>query len=139
MVVYHHRRELLLPFLKQIARYGRHRGQFAHLFPETSRLISYFVPSLFVLGLIFGPMLALLFPMLWTVYFSATSLYFLLLAFESLRAGFEERSVLAAVLFMIGVFETHLVYGINFLIGFIVKPTLELRQVDKMTGNYLGG
>src|SRR2546428_6576253 len=51
VVVYHHRRLLFRPHLKQIAGYGLHRGYFAKKFPENSRRPLYFVPSLFVLGI----------------------------------------------------------------------------------------
>ena len=51
LIVFHHRRPLFTPFLKQISRYGRHRGHFSKRFPETSRLLYYYVPTIFVLGL----------------------------------------------------------------------------------------
>src|SRR5438552_7292740 len=50
VVVYHHRRLLFRPHLKQIAGYGLHRGYFTKKFPENSRRILYFVPTIFVLG-----------------------------------------------------------------------------------------
>ena len=54
--VFHHRRELFGPHLKQIRNYAFNRGLFARRFPETSRKIAYFIPSLFVLGLVAGPL-----------------------------------------------------------------------------------
>lgn len=51
VLVYHHRRPLFIPHLKQNGRYGLHRGHFARILPETSHRLSYFIPSLFTLFL----------------------------------------------------------------------------------------
>ena len=53
-IVYHHRRRLFGPHLRQLGRYGFHRGYFVKRFPATSCRASYFVPSLFVLGVLLG-------------------------------------------------------------------------------------
>ena len=47
-LVYHHRRPLFGPHLRQLGRYGFHRGYFVKRFPATSCRLSYFVPTLFV-------------------------------------------------------------------------------------------
>ena len=49
VVVYHHRRALFAPHLRQLGRYGFHRGYFCKRFPSNSLRLSYFLPSLFVL------------------------------------------------------------------------------------------
>lgn len=51
VVVYHHRRRVFGPHLRQVANVGRHRGHFVRIFPETSRRPLYFAPAL---GLIAG-------------------------------------------------------------------------------------
>ena len=51
VVVYHHRRPLFMPHLRQLGRYGFHRGYFCKRFPSNSLRLAYFVPSLFVLYL----------------------------------------------------------------------------------------
>ncbi len=48
-LVYHHRRKLFGPHLRQLGRYGFHRGYFVKRFPENSRHLSYFVPTAFLL------------------------------------------------------------------------------------------
>ena len=53
VIVYHHRRPLFLPHLRQLGRYGFHRGYFCKRFPSNSRRLSYFVPTLFVFYLAF--------------------------------------------------------------------------------------
>ena len=47
-LVYHHRRPLFAAHLRQLGRYGFHRGYFVKRFPATSCRFSYFVPTLFV-------------------------------------------------------------------------------------------
>ncbi len=55
VVVYHHRATTPLRHLRQVARYGLHRGYFVRAFPETSRRASYFLP----LGAVLAAVLAL--------------------------------------------------------------------------------
>ena len=51
-LVYHHRRPLFAAHLRQLGRYGFHRGYFVKRFPVTSCKPSYFVPTLFVVYLL---------------------------------------------------------------------------------------
>ena len=51
VVVYHHRRPLFLPHLRQLGRYAFHRGYFCKRFPSNSLRLSYFVPTFFDLYL----------------------------------------------------------------------------------------
>ena len=138
-LVYHHRRNLFLPHLKQISRYGKHRGQFARIFPETSRMPLYFVPSLFLLGLILGAFISCFFPFLWKFYLDALLVYFVLLTFESTKVFEKEKSFKASFYFILGVFLTHLVYGYNFMVGLAARPKLKSKRIDTKTGNYLEG
>lgn len=46
VLVYHHRRRVFGPHLRQVANVGRHRGHFVRIFPETSRRPLYFAPAL---------------------------------------------------------------------------------------------
>jgi glycosyltransferase involved in cell wall biosynthesis len=48
VVVYHHRRPILGPHLRQVGNVGRHRGYFARTLPETSRRPLYFAPTIAV-------------------------------------------------------------------------------------------
>lgn len=138
-VVFHHRRTLLMPHLKQISRYGRHRGQFARIFPENSRTLNYFIPSLFIIGLLVGPFTYFLNLWLLLLYMSALILYMILLTVAALIAGIKSKSIMAIPSVFFGILFTHLVYGTNFIIGFIKRPELKLKSVDKTTGNYSEG
>jgi len=52
-LVYHHRRPILLPHLKQNGNYGLHRGFFARILPKTSLRPIYFLPSAILIGFIY--------------------------------------------------------------------------------------
>lgn len=120
VLVYHHRRKLFKQHLKQSNNYALHRGYFAKVLPDTSRKFAYFVPSLFVLGLVAGPLLALLFPPLWYVYFAVLLLYFILLIGSTLYP----RDIRIWGLAVIGVFLTHVGYGIGFVRGLFSRELI---------------
>lgn len=118
--VYHHRRKLFREHLKQSNNYALHRGYFAKVLPDTSRKFVYFVPSLFVLGLVAGPLLALLCPPLWYLYFSVLLLYFLLLVASTANL----KNIRVWILSIAGVFLTHVGYGIGFVRGLLSRELI---------------
>lgn len=117
VLVYHHRRELFRAHLKQSNGYARHRGYFAKRLPVTSLRVQYFIPSVFTLGVLIGPMVCLLFPILWWVYSGVLVLYFVL-ALLSMRGT---RSAVLVLLSAAGIFVTHIGYGYNFIRGLFSK------------------
>ena len=140
VLVYHHRRNIFKPYLKQISRYGRYRGRFSVIFPETSRVPMYFVPPAFVLFLFGGIIISLLFPPFIYFYIAILIIYFYLLWGIARRISkLEGNSTKALLDSFKGIFLTHLFYGTNFLIGMLSKPELKLKEYDKKTGNYIGG
>ena len=122
--VYHHRRPLFEPHLKQVGEYGRHRGYFARVLPQTSRRLSYFLPSLFVTFLLIFPIVAGFLPAGWWLYRSVVSLYLLLLMLTSIWVWSKEKNAEIALLVVPGILATHLWYGLKFLQGFF-SPRLE--------------
>ena len=113
-VVYHHRRNLFNGHLKQVASYALHRGFFVKRFPETSRMPTYFLPSLWLTGLIAGfPML--FFPIFRELYIAGISLYLLLVLLSSAQVAFPNIPLTA--LAALGTVITHAVYGFNFIKG----------------------
>jgi len=140
VLVYHHRRSILLPHLKQISRYALRRGFFAKKFPETSFRIGYFLPSIGAYGLVIGAIASLFFPLLRLTYFLLLTSYFLLLLLSGLEAGVKERNIYLAVLVMFSIFATHLTYGFLFPFGFFHKDLKTVpHQVDFKGKKYLGG
>lgn len=122
VVVYHHRRALWKPHLIQNGRFGLHRGHFARIYPETSRRLSYFIPSLFVLYLLLLPPLYLL-PGVDALLIKIASLpffaYLLLLLLNSLWVYAKSGSFTVTALSIPGVLATHTWYGIRFIQGLL--------------------
>lgn len=128
VLVYHHRREVFGPHLKQISRYAIHRGHFARILPETSFRIGYFIPTFFVLGLLGTPVLIFLLEIfqfciisipLFLLYLASVFVYFLLLLITVAEVYLKERNLRLALLIVPSIFVTHLVYGILFIKGFL--------------------
>ncbi len=120
VLVYHHRRTLFRQHLKQATNYAKHRGYFAKTLPKTSCKPAYFIPSLFVLGLIAGPVLSCFAPVLWYVYAGVLALYFVLLLF-SIR---KPESFTVWILTVLGIIATHIGYGVCFIRGLCSKELL---------------
>lgn len=125
VIVYHHRREGLLRHLKQVGTYGKHRGNFARNLPETSFRFKYFIPTFFVLYIIGIPFVLFLYAIylekLILIYLFGLVVYLLGL----LKAGFDiykyEKNIRLTFLAIYYIFCTHLVYGMQFAMGFILN------------------
>ena len=126
VVVFHHRRPLFGPHLRQLGRYAFHRGYFVRRYPSNSAHLSYFVPSLFVLYLAAAAALAfvpqpgfvsdrLFLAWRWTLAAPAIA-YATLVLLTSLSPNPLTWLVTAA-----GVFATHVTYGIRFVQGLCAK------------------
>ncbi len=115
-LVYHHRRPLFGPHLRQVGRYALHRGHFAKRFPATSLRLSYLIPTLFVLGLAVGAGASFLHPWLRLAYLTALAAYGLL----TLLSSFDPHPLMWLTTWL-GVIATHLVYGVRFLLGLLMR------------------
>lgn len=116
VVVYHHRKPLLLPHLKQVSRFGLHRGFFAKRYPETSLRSVYLAPSLFLLFLTTGAVLSYFYPVFRTIFLIIVAAY-LLLAFAAALNGDKK----LAPLVWLGIILTHITYGASFIVGLLKK------------------
>ncbi len=126
IVVYHHRRALFAPHLRQLGRYAFHRGYFCKKYPSNSLHFSYFVPSLFVAYLcvesaallfyIFAPSMPCVFNALMCLSCIPLGVYLLALVVTSFS-----RNPLKWILVCIGVLATHIVYGVRFIQGLAAK------------------
>ena len=114
--VFHHRRPLFGPHLRQIGRYALHRGHFAKRFPNTSLRLSYLLPSLFVAGVIAGAILSVFHPPLRIPYIAVLVTYAALTLLSSLTLH-------PGLWFVtwLGVMATHLVYGVRFAQGLLTR------------------
>jgi len=124
VIVYHHRRALFLPHLRQLGRYGFHRGYFCKRFPSNSLHLSYFVPTFFDLYLVFLAVIGLL----------------NLTGIDCLRVTFHHWGYWPAWLYLtlvllttfsfrphhwfltaLGVILSHVWYGVRFVMGLMAK------------------
>lgn len=121
ILVYHHRRPLFEAHLKQIGNYGLHRGHFARILPETSLRLGYLIPVFFTLGLIAGFILSFIHPFFLASYLGVVFIYLLLLLKEGFWVFLKERNFYLSLLVVIGIFLTHLWYGLRFIQGFFSK------------------
>jgi len=121
VVVYHHRRPLFVPHLKQVSRFGLHRGFFAKRFQGNSFKLTYFIPSLLVLSLFTGALASLINPFLINVLLLAVSMYLIL---GLIAALLEVRDAKLILPVWLGIIATHIVYGVSFLVG-LMKRDLE--------------
>lgn len=116
VVVYHHRRKLFIPHLKQIWKYGAVKGHLLKKYPQYVRPV-FFLPSLLVLGIVGGLPLAMLNPIVEYTYASLLLVYFLLSLVNGVFIGLRERSITIALLVLAGIIATHICYGLSFIKG----------------------
>jgi cellulose synthase/poly-beta-1,6-N-acetylglucosamine synthase-like glycosyltransferase len=119
--VNHHRRALMRPHLRQVYSYSVHRGFFSRKFPENSRRLQYFVPSLLILWLVAGLVAGLLYTPLLYTYLSILGLYLLLVLVSSLKS----LDLLTNLLIFPGIIATHVTYGIGFMRGLLSRKMKE--------------
>ncbi|PIV08980.1 hypothetical protein COS31_02640 [Candidatus Roizmanbacteria bacterium CG02_land_8_20_14_3_00_36_15] len=128
LVVYHHRRNNLIAYLKQHANYGFHRGAFFAHGDRNSRRVSYLIPTLFIFYLFFF-LLFIIYYLLFRIGFLTS--YFLILAFPLLiysilnflliiQSFVNTKKIIVSLVVFPVLFLTHLTYGIIFVKGFFV-------------------
>jgi glycosyltransferase involved in cell wall biosynthesis len=114
VVVYHHRRSLFKAHLKQVSRFGEHRGHFVKKFPENSVKITYFFPSLLICLLVLGIITSIFLPVFVYVLIFVSALYLFL---SLVAASTQVKTPKLLLLVWSGIIATHLIYGLYFLLG----------------------
>lgn len=138
LIVYHHRRSVIIPHLQQITRYAIQRGFFAKKFPETSRKIGYFIPSFFAFYLILLIINLLIFN--YYLLYIPLYLYLSILFFTLVKFIYQKNKLKTSFLATITIPLTHLYYGILFLNGLSKKEVkFKPHAFDQKTGKYIGG
>ena len=122
VVVYHHRRPLLVPHLKQVSRFGLHRGFFAKRFPENSFKLTYFIPSLLLLSLFAGIFASFYNSSFWNLLLLAIVTYLVLSAIAAVLKVKEAKLLFPVWL---GIIATHVVYGLSFLAGLMKRELVK--------------
>lgn len=116
VTVYHHRRPLFIPHLKQIWSYGLVKGFLLKSYYRYVKL-RFLAPSLLVLGIGIGLFLAMINPIIMYVYISLLSAYVLLSILNSVSIGVQQKSAKVILLTFVGVIATHICYGLAFIKG----------------------
>ncbi|MFH1601762.1 MAG: glycosyltransferase [Candidatus Shapirobacteria bacterium] len=121
ILVYHHRRNIFLPHLRQIGRYGLHRGYFVKVLPRTSRRLGYFIPAAFALGVLLGPLSLFFSSLLFKIYLAVLSIYAILTALTSLWVFSKSKNLLISLLLIPTIFISHIYYGLCLIMGLLKK------------------
>ena len=126
VVVYHHRRALFAPHLRQLGRYAFHRGYFCRRFPSNSLHLSYFIPSLFVLYCVsWAVLMAIPVPgripawlfLAWQAYVSVPMIAYIGLVLATTVSLNPLKWAYTAA----GVVATHITYGVQFIRGLLAE------------------
>ena len=130
VLVFHHRRTLFGAHLKQIKNYALHRGYFAKKYPKTSLQIEYFIPSIFVLGLLFGGVGAVFSSIVAVIYRFLVFLYLVIASSSGFFLGFKTDETLVnriklSVFTSLGIILTHLSYGVYLVKGLFAQKMPE--------------
>lgn len=120
VLVWHHRRPVFIPHLKQIKNYALHRGYFVKRYPQTSLKISYFMPSILLIFVLLGGLGIVFLPALRIVYISGLILYMLTVFAFSLSSGLYLLHLVFPAIIL-----THFTYGVYFLRGLFSKKLRE--------------
>ena len=130
VLVFHHRRSLLRGHLNQIKSYALHRGYFVKRYPKTSLRIEYFIPSVFVIGLLASGFLGLFSSSARVIYLYVLAIYLILILGSSFLLVIRERERYinrVGLLFLVisGIISTHIAYGFYFIKGLLAKKMIE--------------
>lgn len=127
-LVWHHRRPGLVRHLRQVGRYGLHRGFFAKKFAATSARLPYFIPSMWLATQVLLLLLLFWWPLLTGVGLAlAWGAYGLALASIVLNTLRRDGSLMVGLAAIHYVILSHLYYGVRFLQGFFITRELNSR------------
>ncbi len=123
-IVYHHRRPLFIPHLRQIASYALHRGYFSKKYPQTSFKFFYFLPSIFTIMVFLGLILSIFYPFMEKLFIFSALFYFSIVFVFSIN-----KDIRMIPFVFLGIFLSHLTYGIFFLKGLFSTKLKEERKI----------
>jgi hypothetical protein len=122
VVVYHHRRPMFRPHMRQVGNVGRHRGWFVRAFPATSRRPLYFAPAAAVVA---TPLL-----LAWAArrrgrfagLAALSTAMWLAISASEIQDGADPD---VAALLPVGLAAGHFAYGVGFLRGLFLTGEIE--------------
>jgi cellulose synthase/poly-beta-1,6-N-acetylglucosamine synthase-like glycosyltransferase len=122
VVVYHHRRPLFIPHLKQVATYALHRGYFMKKYQRMSEKLFYAAPSIFLVAVTVWAILSLFIPT-FRLFLIITVIAYIILAF--ILAIVSSKSFKLSSLTSIGIPLTHITYAVYFIRGLLIRDLKE--------------
>lgn len=122
VIVYHHRRPLFMPHLKQVWNYGRDKAFLFRKFPYLRKAF-YFLPSLLVLWSVAGFCLSLASSPLKIIYTASILCYITAVLMTGIVTTVRTGDVRMATIVSIGIVLTHLTYGMSFIEGLLIRKT----------------
>lgn len=125
LIVYHHRRSGFKKHLKQTGNYGLHRGFFAKRFPETSRKLMYFIPSVFVIFLITGGLAYGYSDLVLRLYLLGIAVYIAAILFSTIVIWQKTKNFLVSITTIPYLISFHIWYGMCFVQGFVFTKELK--------------
>ena len=111
-------RDSWLGLWKQYSQYGCWKNRSLYKTPEGFRL-RHLIPALFVVGLVAGPVLSLISPLITVAYLAALVCYVLLAAVASIKLLPKVRIKREAFLIPFAFFVLHTSYGLGMLVGLV--------------------
>jgi GT2 family glycosyltransferase len=127
LIVYHHRRAGIKKHLKQVGNYGLHRGFFAKKFPETSRKLMYFIPSIWVGFLILGSLVSVYSAFVLGLYLLGIAVYVAAILFSTLAIWQKTKNFAVSIATIPYLVLFHLWYGTRFIQGLVFTQELKSR------------
>jgi succinoglycan biosynthesis protein ExoA len=119
-IVWHQRRPIFLPHLRQVFRYGRGRGQMMRLYPESKKDV-FLLPSFFMLSLLGGFLLSLINSFFLIVYIGALLTYAVTVLLISAKIAIKKNDYKAFLLLPLAFFLHHCTYGLGLLCGILFR------------------
>jgi succinoglycan biosynthesis protein ExoA len=110
VAVRYHPRDSLLKLFRQMVRYGRGRIRLLRKHPDTFSLPG-FIPATFLAGLLLGPLLCCLLPLLWFVYADTLAIYTTLVVLTSGAIAWRKRELALLALLPVVFATVHLGAG----------------------------
>ncbi len=129
LIIYHHPRKTLKQHLKQTFFWGMWRGFFMRIFKQ-SRQLTFFIPPIFILGVLLGGILSLFSSIISLIYFSVLAIYLIYILFIGLRT----MNFVLFIPVMIVTILTHFSYGIGFWKGILSKNEPIKRTLNPSEG-----
>jgi succinoglycan biosynthesis protein ExoA len=121
VAVRYHPRDTLAGLLRQMVRYGRGRARLLRKHPDTFSLSS-LLPAAFLAGVLLGPALACLLPVLWLVYGAVLALYAFLAASTSALIAWRKRELALLPLLPLVFAAVHLGAGAGLWLELLAAP-----------------